>query len=302
VPSAPRVLLLLFLSRCHTHTHAYLSLSPALYCFVYSFVCVTRFAMLSSVRLGARVAARHTRNNAVRFKYVALARVLSLSRHLAHGSFSLWLAARVSHSSTRSACVGIDLGTTNSCVAVMEGQQPRVIENSEGQRTTPSVVAWNDEGERLVGLPAKRQAATNPGNTVHASKRLIGRRFDDEMVKQSIKSVPYKIVRGKNDDAWIEIKGRAYSPSEIGSFVLTKMKETAGTTRGIAELLFVVLVLVLAVAVVVSVVVWFVATVPHHHAYFRESFSLVSLLARSLRWIGLLTLRHVSFTGCRAFA
>jgi len=170
----------------------------------------------------------------------------------------------------------------------MEGQQPRVIENSEGQRTTPSVVAWNDEGERLVGLPAKRQAATNPGNTVHASKRLIGRRFDDEMVKQSIKSVPYKIVRGKNDDAWIEIKGRAYSPSEIGSFVLTKMKETAGTTRGIAELLSVVLVLAV---VVVSVVVWFVATVPHHHAYFRESFSLV--VARSLvGLVCLLTLRR----------
>jgi molecular chaperone DnaK len=110
----------------------------------------------------------------------------------------------------------------------MEGSTPRVIENSEGQRTTPSVVAWNDEGERIVGLPAKRQAATNPGNTIHASKRLIGRTFKDEMVQQSIKSVPYKIVRGKNDDAWIEVKGRAYSPSEIASFVLTKMKETAG--------------------------------------------------------------------------
>eukprot|EP01096_Ripella_sp_DP13-Kostka_P015051 TRINITY_DN693_c0_g1_i2.p1 TRINITY_DN693_c0_g1~~TRINITY_DN693_c0_g1_i2.p1 ORF type:complete len:656 (-),score=444.06 TRINITY_DN693_c0_g1_i2:276-2243(-) len=123
--------------------------------------------------------------------------------------------------------IGIDLGTTNSCVAVMEGQTPRVIENAEGVRTTPSVVAWNDKGERIVGLPAKRQASTNPTNTLFASKRLIGRQYDDPMVKQMQASVPYSIKRAKNGDAWIEAGGKTYSPSEIGAFVLVKMKETA---------------------------------------------------------------------------
>eukprot|EP01095_Lingulamoeba_sp_RSL-Kostka_P016968 TRINITY_DN857_c0_g1_i1.p1 TRINITY_DN857_c0_g1~~TRINITY_DN857_c0_g1_i1.p1 ORF type:complete len:661 (-),score=324.41 TRINITY_DN857_c0_g1_i1:363-2345(-) len=126
-----------------------------------------------------------------------------------------------------SAAVGIDLGTTNSCVAVMEGSDPRVIENAEGKRTTPSVIAWNDKGERIVGIPAKRQAATNPENTIHATKRLIGRKFDDPVIKEMSANVAYKIVRANNGDAWVEIKGKSYSPSEVGAFVLTKMKETA---------------------------------------------------------------------------
>lgn len=119
------------------------------------------------------------------------------------------------------------MGTTNSCVAVMEGKQAKVIENAEGQRTTPSVVAFTDKGERLVGLPAKRQAVTNPSNTVYATKRLIGRMFDDEEVQKEVKMVPYKITRADNGDAWVEAGGQKYSPSQIGAFTLMKMKETA---------------------------------------------------------------------------
>ncbi|HTJ58879.1 MAG TPA: molecular chaperone DnaK [Devosiaceae bacterium] len=123
--------------------------------------------------------------------------------------------------------IGIDLGTTNSCVAVMEGQQAKVIENEEGSRTTPSVVAFGKEGEVLVGQPAKRQAVTNPENTVFAIKRLIGRRYDDPVVEKDKKLVPYKIVPGPNGDAWVECQGKNYSPSQISSFILIKMKETA---------------------------------------------------------------------------
>lgn len=123
--------------------------------------------------------------------------------------------------------IGIDLGTTNSCVAVMEGKTARVIENAEGQRTTPSVIAFTDKGERLVGLPAKRQAVTNPTNTVYATKRLIGRMYDDPEVQKEIKMVPYKIVRADNGDAWVEAGGQRYSPSQMGAFTLMKMKETA---------------------------------------------------------------------------
>jgi molecular chaperone DnaK len=123
--------------------------------------------------------------------------------------------------------IGIDLGTTNSCVAVMEGKQAKVIENAEGARTTPSVVAFSDSGEVLVGQPAKRQAITNPENTVFAIKRLIGRRFDDPITKKDMGMVPYKIVAGPNGDAWVEIKGKSYSPSQISAFILRKMKETA---------------------------------------------------------------------------
>ena len=123
--------------------------------------------------------------------------------------------------------IGIDLGTTNSCVAVMEGKAPKVIENAEGQRTTPSVVAFTDKGERLVGLPAKRQAVTNPSNTVYATKRLIGRMFDDAEVQKEVKMVPFKITRADNGDAWVEAGGKKYSPSQIGAFTLMKMKETA---------------------------------------------------------------------------
>src|SRR5437763_4641510 len=128
--------------------------------------------------------------------------------------------------------IGIDLGTTNSCVAVMEGKTPKVIENMEGMRTTPSIVAFSDDGERLVGQPAKRQAVTNPERTIFAVKRLIGRRYDDPMVEKDKKLVPYKIVRASNGDAWVEIEGKTYSPSQISAFILQKMKETAEAYLG----------------------------------------------------------------------
>ena len=128
--------------------------------------------------------------------------------------------------------IGIDLGTTNSCVAVMEGKTSKVIENSEGRNTTPSIVAFTDDGERLVGQPAKRQAVTNPERTFFAVKRLIGRRYDDPMVEKDKKLVPYKIVRAGNGDAWLEADGSSYSPSQIAAFVLQKMKETAEANLG----------------------------------------------------------------------
>jgi molecular chaperone DnaK len=128
--------------------------------------------------------------------------------------------------------IGIDLGTTNSCVAVMEGKNPKVIENSEGRNTTPSIVAFTDDGERLVGQPAKRQAVTNPERTFFAVKRLMGRRYDDPMVEKDKKLVPYKIVRASNGDAWVEADGKTYSPSQISAFVLQKMKETAEANLG----------------------------------------------------------------------
>ena len=128
--------------------------------------------------------------------------------------------------------IGIDLGTTNSCVAVMEGATPKVIENSEGARTTPSIVAFTDDGERLVGQPAKRQAVTNPERTFFAIKRLIGRSFEDPMSKKDMNLVPYKIVRANNGDAWVSADGKLYSPSQISAFVLQKMKETAEAHLG----------------------------------------------------------------------
>ena len=128
--------------------------------------------------------------------------------------------------------IGIDLGTTNSCVAVMEGSTPKVIENSEGARTTPSIVAFTDDGERLVGQPAKRQAVTNPERTIFAIKRLIGRQFDDPISKKDMALVPYKIVRGPNGDAWVNVDGKQYSPSQISAFILQKMKETAEAHLG----------------------------------------------------------------------
>jgi len=123
--------------------------------------------------------------------------------------------------------IGIDLGTTNSCVSIMEGSQPKVLENAEGARTTPSVVAFTDDGEKLVGQPAKRQAVTNPENTIFAVKRLIGRNFEDPTVKKDIEAAPFKIVNSEKGDAWIEAKGEKYSPSQISAFILIKMKETA---------------------------------------------------------------------------
>ncbi|XP_059056448.1 heat shock 70 kDa protein cognate 5 [Achroia grisella] len=128
----------------------------------------------------------------------------------------------------RGAVIGIDLGTTNSCVAVMEGKTPKVVENSEGSRTTPSHVAFSKEAERLVGMPAKRQAVTNSGNTFYATKRLIGRRFEDPEVQKDMKNLSYKVVKASNGDAWVQgSDGKVYSPSQIGAFVLMKMKETA---------------------------------------------------------------------------
>ena len=128
--------------------------------------------------------------------------------------------------------IGIDLGTTNSCVAVMDGKTPKVIENSEGARTTPSIVAFTDDGERLVGQPAKRQAVTNPEKTFFAVKRLIGRRYDDPMVEKDKGLVPYKIVKASNGDAWVEAEGKTYSPSQVSAFILQKMKETAEAHLG----------------------------------------------------------------------
>ena len=128
--------------------------------------------------------------------------------------------------------IGIDLGTTNSCVAVMEGKTPRVIENAEGMRTTPSIVAFTDDGERLIGQPAKRQAVTNPSNTLFAIKRLIGRNFSDPVVEKDRHMVPYEIVKGPTGDAWVEEDGKQYSPSQISAFILQKMKETAEANLG----------------------------------------------------------------------
>ena len=128
--------------------------------------------------------------------------------------------------------IGIDLGTTNSCVAVMDGKSPKVIENAEGARTTPSMVAFTEDGERLVGQPAKRQAVTNPTDTLFAVKRLIGRRFKDKLVKKDQKMVPFEIVEGDNGDAWVEARGKKYSPSQVSAMILQKMKETAEAYLG----------------------------------------------------------------------
>src|ERR1700716_4230409 len=128
--------------------------------------------------------------------------------------------------------IGIDLGTTNSCVAVMEGNKAKVIENAEGGRTTPSMVAFTDDGQVLVGQPAKRQSITNPENTIYAIKRLIGRRYDDPITAKDKEMVPYHIVQGDNGDAWVEVRGKKYSPSQISAFILTKMKETAEANLG----------------------------------------------------------------------
>ncbi len=128
--------------------------------------------------------------------------------------------------------IGIDLGTTNSCVAVMDGSKPKVLENAEGINTTPSIVAFTEDGERLVGLPAKRQGVTNPTNTLFAIKRLIGRRYEDPMVEKDKKLVPYKIVKGANGDAWVEAQGKPYSPAQISAYILQKMKETAEAKLG----------------------------------------------------------------------
>ncbi|XP_058061879.1 heat shock 70 kDa protein cognate 5 [Anopheles bellator] len=144
------------------------------------------------------------------------------------GALSNNVLARFKSEQVKGAVIGIDLGTTNSCVAVMEGKNAKVIENAEGARTTPSHVAFSKDGERLVGMPAKRQAVTNSANTFYATKRLIGRRFDDAEIKKDLANLSYKVVKASNGDAWVQgSDGKMYSPSQIGAFVLMKMKETA---------------------------------------------------------------------------
>ena len=128
--------------------------------------------------------------------------------------------------------IGIDLGTTNSCVAVMDGKNAKVIENTEGARTTPSMVAFTEDGERLVGHSAKRQAVTNPENTLYAVKRLMGRRFEDKEVSKDRDQMPFKIVKADNGDAWVEARGEQYAPSQVSAFILQKMKETAESYLG----------------------------------------------------------------------
>lgn len=155
-----------------------------------------------------------------------------VKRNFLQNSSKLLSTSRTNLNRASGDIIGIDLGTTNSCVAVMEGKQAKVIENAEGFRTTPSVVAFTNDNQRLVGIVAKRQAITNPENTVYATKRFIGRKFDEEATKKEQKILPYKIVRASNGDAWIEAQGKKYSPSQIGACVLEKMKETAEAYLG----------------------------------------------------------------------
>lgn len=154
------------------------------------------------------------------------------SRALLSLPYKYGLHRRFKSDAVKGSVIGIDLGTTNSCVAVMDGKTPKVIENSEGSRTTPSVVAITNEGERLVGMPAKRQGITNAANTLSATKRLIGRKFEDPEVQKDMKTASFKIVKASNGDAWVEAQGKMYSPSQIGAFILMKMKETAESCLG----------------------------------------------------------------------
>merc|ERR1719333_1767505 len=152
--------------------------------------------------------------------------------HCARSSRRGFLSATSARLDKKGSVIGIDLGTTNSCVAIMDGGAAKVLENSEGMRTTPSMVGMTADGERLVGIPAKRQAVTNPENTIFAAKRLIGRRFDDDATQKDMKSLPYKIVKAGNGDAWVEANGEKLSPSQVGAFVLGKMKATAEAHLG----------------------------------------------------------------------
>jgi len=162
----------------------------------------------------------------------AMSAVARVPLPLAQTGSRSFLATSAALRSKAGSIIGIDLGTTNSCVATMEGSSPKVLENSEGMRTTPSIIAMTSDGQRLVGVPAKRQAVTNPENTVFATKRLIGRRFDDEATQKDMKMLPYKVIKGTNGDAWVSMAGEKYSPSQMGAFVLEKMKETAEAYAG----------------------------------------------------------------------
>ena len=165
-------------------------------------------------------------------RHVVRPRAVAAAALRQHGQQPRLLEVRALSSTPIGDVIGIDLGTTNSCVAVMEGGSAKVIENAEGARTTPSIIAFTDDGQKLVGTPAKRQAVTNPKGTLFATKRLIGRRFDDAHVQKDMESCPYSIVRSDGGDAWVEAGGNKYSPSQAGAFVLGKMKETAEAYLG----------------------------------------------------------------------
>jgi len=184
--------------------------------------------MLSAARSASRVLLENSRQ----FSSLSLRGTPS---HLQAAAVAQKFDVRYKSDGVKGAVIGVDLGTTNSCVAVMEGKAAKVIENAEGARTTPSVVAFGNDGERLVGMPAKRQAVTNSENTFYATKRLIGRRFDDKDIQKEMKLLSYKIVKSSNGDAWVgSSDGKVYSPSQMGAFVLTKMKETAEGYLGTA--------------------------------------------------------------------
>jgi len=163
---------------------------------------------------------------------MSLSRMLPAGRALRSSNRGFLSVSSACREKAKGDVIGIDLGTTNSCVAIMEGSTAKVIENSEGMRTTPSVVGFTSDGQRLVGIPAKRQAVTNPENTLFATKRLIGRRFDDDATKKDMGILPYKIVKAPNGDAWVEAAGEKHSPSQIGAYVLGKMKDTAEAYLG----------------------------------------------------------------------
>lgn len=187
--------------------------------------------MLSASRITAKCLKNGTNILQQRFTSTLTRKTCPLLATSRHDSHSL----RYSSDKVKGHVIGIDLGTTNSCVAVMEGKAAKVLENAEGSRTTPSVVAFTKDGERLVGMPAKRQAVTNSENTFYATKRLIGRRFEDAEVQKEMKNVSYKIVRSSNGDAWVEGSNKqVYSPSQVGAFTLMKMKETAESYIGSA--------------------------------------------------------------------
>lgn len=180
----------------------------------------------------SRITVRHLKKALEYPQHVNMSKLVRKTQSILSVNSNGFLVKRLMSEKVRGHVIGIDLGTTNSCVAVMEGKTPKVLENSEGARTTPSVVAFTGDGERLVGTPAKRQAVTNSENTLYATKRLIGRRFDDPEIKKDQQTVSYKIVKASNGDAWVEAQGKVYSPSQIGAFVLAKMKETAENYLG----------------------------------------------------------------------